>query len=249
MTPQKLFRNGYIEELLSEIRNGDWEKYQVDEFKYDDASVITNIEIQITPPELTIPASGKSYDFENSKIFFDVYKNLTPVQATDCRLWTYLAHVTYWKYLKARRPVENRPEKKRGEYITTHWFIERISAGSLLRHDISLLWWVSYLTYDANRDDQYELTKEAFSMLDYTRQLLPGKQGRNKIFTHALLEYVIENKALFERYKQSKVRFLMRKANFIAGYKVFPTLTKEEIKNIFDAYRTETENIKDEKQN
>ena len=241
MAVQKLFRSGYIDELFRNIKNGDWGKYLAEEFKYDDSAVIPNIEMKVTPAKLRIPESGKSYDFENSKNIFEAYNNLTPVQATDTRLWTYLAHVTYWKYLKVRRPVENQSEEKRSKYILTHWFIDRVSAGSFLRQDISLLWWVSYLTHDSERTNPYELTNEAFSMLDYTRHLLPGVQGRNKTFTHALLEYVIENKTLFERYKEAKVRFLMRKANLIAGYKVFPSLSKEEIKSIFNSYRSETE--------
>lgn len=244
MEAQKLFRNGYVAELMKELTDGRWKKYSLENFVYNEDGVIPNIEIMVDSPRLILPELGNSHDLENSKIFFEAYKQLSPVQATDIRMWTYLSHVTYWEYMIARRPVEKQPETKRTGYILTHWFIERVSASSLLRNEISLLWWVAYLTYDEKRENPYELTEEAFSMLDYTRHLLPGTQGRNKVFANALLEYVIENKKLFERYKESKVRFLMRKANYLAGYRVFPVITKGAIKDIFDKYRAETEAVR-----
>lgn len=220
-----------------------WERYSHKSFEVNENETIPNISIKKSPPELKIPEKGKNYDFENSKILYEAYKELSPVQATDIRLWVYLAHGPYWEYMRARRPVEKQPIKKRGDYILMHWFVKHVSATYLLRQDISLLWWVSYLTYDEKRSDPYELTKEAFSMLDYTRFLLPGTQGRNSNFTHALLEYVIENNKLFSNNKQDKVRLLMRKSNYIAGYKIFPSLTKLEIKSIFDRYKDDVRKI------
>lgn len=244
MIKQKLFRNGYVADLTDDLKKGIWKRYLDNKFKYTERAIIPNIEIRVNSPKLIYPKRGNLYNFENSKNIFEAYKTLNPTQATDIRLWTYLSHVTYWRYMRIRRPVEKQPKKGRVNYILTHWFIQRVNARNLLRHDISLLWWVPYLTYDKKQKDPYVLTKEAFSMLDYTRHLLSGVQGRNKIFAHALLEYVIENKTLFKNYKEARVRFLMRKVNFLAGYKVFPALSKNEIKRIFEQYRPETKNIK-----
>jgi hypothetical protein len=243
METQKIFRTSYVAKLINTLKESNGDDYLSDDFAYSKEGEIPNIEIKVKQSELILPEGGHLNDFENSKIVFGSYPFLNPVQATDPRLWTYLSHVTYWKYMKARRPIEEQPSSKRVDYILEHWFV-RPSAESLLRNDISLLWWVSYLTYDESRKDPYELTSEAFSMLDYTRHLLPGTQGRNRDFTHALLEYVIENRDLFKDYKESKVRFLMRKANNIAGYKVFPGLSKAEIKNIFENYKEETAAIR-----
>ena len=76
-------------------------------------------------------------------------------------------------------------------------------------------------------------------MLDYTRHLLPGYQGRSRQFTHAVLEFVIENEALFSKNKEAKVRFIMRKLNFIAGYRALATLSKQDIKELIGKYRGE----------
>jgi hypothetical protein len=197
--------------------------------------------------KLHMPGSRDDFEFENSKIIFDAYKTMTPVQATDARIWAYLTHITFWSYMKARRPVNEQPRNKRRSYILEHWFVERIAPAKLMRNDISLLWWGAYLTYDQDRSNPYELTEELFSMLDYTRHLLPGTQGRNKNFTHAVLEFVLENRKLFSQYKESKVRFLMRRLNYIAGYKIFPVLTKGETKAFLERYRKHVKQIGSDK--
>ena len=183
------------------------------------------------------------FDLENAKIIFKAYQDMNPMDATDIRMWTYLSHVTYWDYMRIRRPIKKQPDNKKAEYIISHWFIDSLSPGKLLRQDIAMLWWNVYLTYDDTRKNPYELTEELFSMLDYTRHLLPGIQGRNRNFVHALLEFVIENQNLFAKYKESRVRFILRKANYLAGYKSFTALNKEDIKSIFTKYKNELEVI------
>ena len=129
-------------------------------------------------------------------------------------------------------------EEKRASYILNHWFIERIHPDILFRNNISLLWWVAYLTHDPKKENSYQLTEEAFRQLDYTR-LLAGAQGRNTKFVHALLEFVIENKDIFGEHKQDRVRTLLTRLNFIGGYRLIPNLEKEEIKEIFMKYKGE----------
>lgn len=245
MTKQKLFSSHYIETLRRGVNNGSSvELYSKESFSYKNIFVLENPQI-IVPQNinLIIPEADNNHDIDNCKIIFDSLKDITPIQATDYRIWVYLTHVSFWTYMRKRRPVEKQPENARTEYILNHWFMEGVSTKNLLRNDISSFWWCGYLTYDKNRKNPYELTEELYSMLDYTRHLLPGKQGRNKEFTHAILEFVIENKDLFSTYKEERIRFLMRKSNYIAGYKVFAGLTKEEIKSIFGSYIEELKKI------
>jgi hypothetical protein len=54
-----------------------------------------------------------------------------------------------------------------------------------------------------------------------------------------MLEFVVENKSLFSTYKAEKIRFLMRKFNYIAGYKILASLSKDQIKSIFLSYSDE----------
>ena len=245
---QKLYKSSYVKELKDKLND----KTQQDLYLKTD-SPFSEDNTYITPDldvpesfELMLPEQGDNHDFENSKTIFGIYKKMTPVQATDTRIWTYLTHRICWNYLRARRPVESQPENNRVSYILDHWFINGLNPRNLMRNDISLLWWCAYLSYDDKRENPFELTKEVFTMLDYTRHLFPGMQGRNKDFVHAILEFVIENKELFSQYKESKVRFMMRRANYLAGYKVFTALSKDDIKKrIFNKYIKELENVKD----
>jgi hypothetical protein len=243
MSYQSLFKSTYTEKLKQNLKENGTDTYLASTFSYDKKEVFENTTIHTEYPELLLPDGLGNHDFENAKIIFETYKNMTPVQATDVRIWTYLTHVPYWEYMKARRPVEKQPEDKRIQYILQHWFIETLSPANLMRNDIALLWWASYLTYDPDRENPYELTEELFSMLDYTRHLLPGTQGRNRNFVQALLEFVIENKEVFSTYKEAKVRFLMRKSNYVSGYKNFPALPIGTIKAIFRQYMKEIEKV------
>lgn len=246
MQPQKLFTHNFIHKLRRNLaKNKGLESYSKKEFKFEAADVLINPRIQV--PDLInpiLPKGKENFDFENAKIIFESYKSLTPTQATDVRMWAYLAHTSLWDYMKKRFPIEKQPLKKRGEYVLEHWFIDGVSPRNLVRHGISLLWWGAYLTYDSDRKDHYELTRELFSMLDYTRTLISGTQGRNKNFSHALLEFVRENGDLFAQYKEGRVRFLMTRANYLGGYKILPDLSKKEIKEIFKKYTKEIQEIK-----
>ena len=240
MIKQKLFSSQYVESLQKAVyRKNGWELYVKDLFDFKNIYVLENPQILVPNSiDLIMPEKGNNHDIDNCKIVYEALKGMDPIQATDYRIWTYLSHVPFWPYMRKRRPVEKQSESEKGKYITTHWFIDGISAKNLFRNDIASFWWCGYLTYDKNRKNPYELTEELYSMLDYTRHF-EANQGRNKEFVHAILEFVIENKPLFVSYKEDKVRFLMRKSNYIAGYKILASLSKDKIKSIFLSYSDE----------
>lgn len=245
MMVQKIFSHNFVGKLGHRLKtNKGVDSYTRDKFVFDEADTLVNPKITAQEIELILPDKKGNHDFENAKIIHEAYKSLTPMQATDIRLWTYLAHVSFWKYMKRRFPIERQPNKKLGSYILEHWFIDGLSPQNFIRHGIALLWWGARLTYDPERKNPYELTQELFSMLDYTRTLIPGIQGRNQNFSRALLEFVSGNDTLFSQYKEGRVRLLMRKLNYLGGYKVLPSLKKEEIKKIFTRYEEELGSIK-----
>jgi len=218
--------------------------YLEENFKFDDGVVLENKEIVLRKPiELVMPEPEDEHDFENSKIIYDAYKNITPTQATDMRIWTYLSHATFWKYMKAKHQGLEQPEQKKGDYILKHWFVKDADPAEFLSQDIALLWWAAHLTYDETNQDSYELTKEMFMIPDYTKILLPGIQSKNTNFIHALLEFVKERPDLFYKNKEKKLEYLMQKSNYLGGYKVLPALSKSEIKDILKKYENEIKEI------
>src|SRR5579875_3321643 len=45
-------------------------------------------------------------DLENTRIIYTALRHLTPLQASDARIWAYMSHVTHWEYMRKRWPVE-----------------------------------------------------------------------------------------------------------------------------------------------
>lgn len=244
MNYKRVFKELYVEELKDRIKENPSlvNLYEMDQFEYKENQVLESKKETISYPKLIVPDSKKNhFDFENSKNIFESMKHFSPAEASDPRFWAYLSHTLYWDYVKARSRVEE--EKRNSDFIISHWFIDRLNVRNLLRQDLSKLWWVSYMTFDPQRKDPYELTREAFSMLDYIRFLLEESLGSYRVLTHALLEYIINNPNLFQKNKQDRARYLMTRCNLLAGFKILGVLSKSELKELFDKYKKDIELI------
>lgn len=241
MSQQKLFRHSFIDALRRDLaKNKGVDRYLRKNFKFLEEDVLSNPTI-VEPAglKLKVPVNANKYDLENSKILFEAYKDLTRIQATDSRFWTYLSHVTYWDYMNRRNPIKLQHDDKKSKYILEHWFLNGLNPNTLFRQGISMLWWGAFLTYDSSLDDPYKLTKELFSMLDYTRTLVTSMQGRNNVFTRALLKYVLKNPRVFSSHKETKVRLLAKYMNRKGGHILLPTLTEPELLAMFKKYEPE----------
>ena len=225
-----------VRDNLKTYLRGEWRFQKEDLLQKTDLRGMDPAEVKFLDPEGT---GKKSHDYENAVTLFEFWKDMNPTQATDIRLWTYLCHGPFMSYLRKRRPIEDEPAASRESYIIKHWFVLNSGGIALKQNDLYLFWWGPYITHDETRKDPYELTKELFSMLDYTRHLLPATQGQNRHLTHAVLEYVIENPGLFKQFKEAKVRLIMRRLNRIAGYRVLIALDKTEIKNVIQAFESD----------
>ena len=95
MELQKVFREAYIENLRRGVKNGSLVKYyESDTFLFDSEKIMQSPRImKPTSGEFIIPDETSFYDFENSKIIYEAYKTLTPLQASDVRLWTPTLHI------------------------------------------------------------------------------------------------------------------------------------------------------------
>jgi hypothetical protein len=170
--------------------------------------------------------------FDNGKSLFETLR-VSPLIASDQRLWVYLTHVHFKDYMFQLRPIT---KETSGDYIKDHYFCS--TAKGLLYNDVALLWWLFHLTVlEEEGQGRYRLTEEVFSMRDYTRHLFSGKQGRANGFRHGVLEYVIENKDLFSSNKANKIRLVMRSLNSVAGSSLISGFSKEEIKKTISLFR------------
>ncbi len=107
-------------------------------------------------------ASGKKDDAQkaqedlvNTRMLYDAFNNLTPLQASNKYMWTYLCHAIpeYRAYIKDRWMQEERDNTIKNRFFVT-------TPASLLNDNaLSRLWWYGYLTYDKKNSNHYELTE------------------------------------------------------------------------------------------
>lgn len=100
-------------------------------------------------------AQKASEDLVNTRLLYDAFKKLTPLQASNKYMWTYLCHAfpEYREYIKDRWLQEARENTIKSRFFVT-------TSDSLLNdHALSRLWWYGYLTYDENNPNPYALTE------------------------------------------------------------------------------------------
>lgn len=231
MEKQKIFTSGYVRKLKDEAFKGISLKF------YDESEFIIDQEKLLMIPNIYEPnnLNGKlriNDDYASAIAIYEAYEKLTPLQASDERLWTYLSHVDLFNYLQERWPKE-----KTSSYVIDHWFIESISPGKLIRDNLSGMWWAVKLSVDEERDDKYELTKVLFRDRDLPfRRLGQLRIGRYRPVVIAILEFIKENEQLFKNAYEAKTREVTRFLNLYGGTKPIPYFEKGVIKRLLNSH-------------
>jgi hypothetical protein len=182
--------------------------------------------------ELQIPTSKNDLlDLENTKIVYGALKHLTPVQASDPRVWAYFTHVSQWEYMRARWPVEQYWGRDRyKEVMQERYFFMADRSRALLRNGMARLWWYGYSSYDSSRRDPFELTAPLLKKLDVTQTLLENAFGRNTQITKAVLNVMLERENQGkEFYVRDQVRDLGKYIGFIGGVTIIDALPIPEL--------------------
>lgn len=126
---------------------------------YKTSSVEVNMFTPSYLPGKKDDAQKSQEDLINTRLLYDAFRNLTPLQASNKYLWTYLCHAvpTYRDYVVDRWMLEERENTIRTRFFVT-------SPTSLLNDNaLSRLWWYGYLTYDKDNSNHYALTEILFT--------------------------------------------------------------------------------------
>ena len=88
---------------------------------------------------------GGTQDAINAKIIYKSLEGLTPYNARDSRVWTFLSHTNGIKF--SLRKISNMDDpKEKVEAVKTEFFIAGNDARSYhSRHSLSKLWWAAHL--------------------------------------------------------------------------------------------------------
>ena len=189
-------------------------------------------------------AQKSEEDLVNTRLIYDAFRNLTPLQASNKYMWTYLCHAVpeYRNYIRDRWMQEERENTIESRYFVT-------TPGSLLNDNaLSRLWWYGYLTYDRDKksSDHYALTKillmnqtictdvmDTFNRMNYDRMrgvLTAIRDFKNEIS---------ENEGITNYFRECK-KYL----NHYAAVTVLESLDSGEIRDLAFNYMMK---IRDEK--
>lgn len=215
MSKQPIFKEKYVQKLKDDLKH---EFYQGSEFMYDKKQVLMLPNIQ--KMEGLVDKLDAKDDCKTAIIIYEAFQNLEPIQASDDRLWTYLAHVDLYPYMIKRwSEVYNGKASNPSQYILDHWFLASSAQTSLMRHAISGLWWSVFLSIDNTRQDKYELTKVLFKNQTFrTRTFGNYRLVRHKEAAIGLLEFCLENESLFSNFEKEH-QLLTEHLNKIGGVK------------------------------
>jgi hypothetical protein len=166
-------------------------------------------------------------DLQNTRLIHTALKSLTPVQAMDERLWAYLAHVTYWKYMQERWGADN---------VAARFFFKNRGISGLTLHGIARLWWFGQVTYDSTCTDPYQRTEVLLSVQDIQTGLLQRTMGRNGNVRRTVLEFFGKEKARVEAAGASRViQLILRDLNLAGGVYLLDALQEAQLQKILDS--------------
>lgn len=254
-TSQKIFKGSFVSQLRADLKSGTSLKgYFSDKFSPPENAVMeTPVKIKAGSLDLKILASENQADadFENSIKIYEAYRTLTETQASDPRLWTYLTHCTFRKYVMKRWDSGKKYEEVRANqqatasainFILSHWFAGG-NDRSLRRNAIARLWWATHLTVspwgkdpeyfqgiDTKKEDPYKYTKILFSTQDVFQQVLERGLGRDSRILIAVLECVGKHSPL----TREQIRNIMKELNLTSSIQNVAFLNKDELSALIE---------------
>jgi len=234
----KYFQTGFLDKLRFDVEKN-LDLYMQDEPWIEEYSggKPFSLDTNLSLPRgfALVPPNGRSLrDIENVRLLHNALSSLSPVQASDPRFWTYLAHVTFWSHMRKRWPVEEKPIEQRENYVLAHYFLKTGSSRSIIRNGIANLWWYGHLTYDESRQNPYELSEILLKKLDIARNILERNLGRNPTLLHTFLEFLLENPQITNSGNKGReiIRIAVRKLNFHGGVCILDMLNPIEVKAV-----------------
>lgn len=234
MANLKVFESTFVEKLR-EVKSLDF--YTDPNSEFDLSSypgvVLESQDIKL-PDEPPILSPGIKHDAENAEKVYN-YLKISPLRASDARLWTYLTHVTFCKYVKQRWPIKD------GKVTWDRWFFN--GGKAIERNAIARLWWAAYETVAPwekedeffkelpQLDDRFVYTKVLFSTQDIAGWLRNVRFGRSPRILIAILEFIRTHDELKDR---KLARPFFKEINLMLSYCKLMNLSWQQISDIFE---------------
>lgn len=206
----------------------------VDEILSDPTNLLT-LPVDYGQAEDIVPsADGRGQDVNNGPAVYEFLGAQEPANASDPRLWTYLAFATYRDYMQLRWPLTSRNWKGR---VEDRWLMRNANRGNLIRHGIARLWWVTSLTYDAQcaypltaqEGDPFAYARAAFRNEDRIIGLFDREAGSVRSLVRAVLEFASESDS---HTTDDQIRALMKEVTLVYGFRDIEVLDDKQIREL-----------------
>ncbi len=192
----------------------------------------TKIQIETLRDRLLIKKQSEN-DAKNALAVFETLRVLTPVQATDERLWVYLCHTECRNYVAHRWLSKEKPIDKKGQQREiTHFFIPSSSKQrNLFRHNaVSRLWWMGYIADQIFPDEPDQFLEILLFRQDIANQVLTRSFTQNKRILRSIFEILKKDwhdgKGLLNR---DVFREWMSQINLYGGVVLLDSLSVEHL--------------------
>lgn len=198
---------------------------------------LLELPVDIGQPEPLNPGvmGEQGRDVDNAPLVYEYLGAMDRANASDRRLWSYLALATYRDYMEARWPLRDvRNWKSRAE---TRWLMLSATRGRLVRHGVARLWWVAALTHDPKME--HPLSRVADDPFAYAHAVLRNEDRVNALFDReagalpALVRRVIEHvDAYGSRSADKYMRDLMKEITLVYGYRDIGALDDQALEEV-----------------
>lgn len=166
--------------------------------------------VHYSPIELTVPANVQNKiktlarADKQASAFHQSFTNMTPVTATDSRIWARFSHFEHHQFTLNRFP----PKKDITNWIRSHWFAETGKRPHSMNAS-ARLWWIGHLAETASQ----------YSNGSYSAEEVVEHFAENPQRFHVLLFYPVLQEGLV---LAEFIRLLLREAKYASksGYEL-----------------------------
>lgn len=174
-------------------------------------------------------------DGHNASVLYESVGAVDRANASDPRLWTYLATVTLRDYMLVRWPLEKANNFK--NLANERWLMTTASPRKLMRNGAARLWWTADLTHDPDLKHPY--SSETGDPFAYTKWVLENENRRQNLFERQLgrspkLRWAVMEamQEIQEKGKKDNSKTLLKKVHLHTGYQRLESLPEEELKKV-----------------
>lgn len=223
--------------LTYELRQND----NVADFFHAADEIAMDAKYRIPLPEaLELPqelSSAQKDDASNAIMLYEALGEMSPANAADSRLWTYLTFVGIRDYMEQR--WDPNTSSNLNNYVRDHWLMNSQSARIRVRNGAARLWWVTHLTVDhyfehelsQETNDPYAYTKWVFGNENRRQSLFERNIGRSPIVRWAAMETLGRDSSTDA---SNVTKRFFRRLNLQAGFQRLERLPEAELKTLME---------------